>query len=334
MALISSSTDTGFYTGLTTNQIPLNPETSIFMLKSLLKTAGWTIAACGTGTGGTATSGTTDLLSSSVIMTSIRSWFCVRRPSATQSFTFQHDATANNSTTWRIKYSPGGFATTASQTNNTTPGPVTGSEEIILVGGGTDNSPTFAAAFAGNTPLYRTNIIADNLAPHGWWFAQWPIGGGSVASNAMVFDPMLSGSYDVLDVDPYIHYFRTTSPFQAAGLCSPINGPFGYFRRGLTGATGSIFMAQRFIQGGSAPVVVIPGALPTNIYTGQDEVFLIPYARSILQGVWSGWKGFGTMMKWVGQVHNCGDTLNISTTRDHIVAGQCALSWSGETGAA
>lgn len=334
MALLSSSVDIGFYTGPNTNQVPLNGETSLFMLKSLLKTAGWTVSACGTGTAGTPASGTTDLLSSSAIMTNARSWFCVRIPSGSRGFTFQHDATSNATVSWRIKYSPGGFATTGTQVNNTTPGPVTGSEEIILLGGGTDASPTFAALWTTVNAVYRTNMLAENEAPYPWWFGNWSLGGGqAVAQTAMVFDSLLSGSYDLTDQDPYMIYFRQASntPFTAAGVSSITIGPVAYFRRGLTGATGSNITGLRYLD--AANNITVPSGLPTNPLTNSDEIFPIPYARASANGAFGGWKGFGNLMKWTGQNRNCGDTLSINSARDHIVIANCALSWSGEVGA-
>ena len=78
--------------------------------------------------------------------------------------------------------------------------------------------------------------------------------------------------------------------------------------------------------------VCIPAGISTNPLTGLDEVFPIGYARAGSLGGTGGWKGYGTIMKWTGQLRNCGDNLSVVTTKDHIVVGHTAISWSGEAG--
>lgn len=335
MTFLSASTDTNFYTGPTTNQIPLEPETSLILLKSLLKSAGWTVTAAGTGTGGTAVSGANSdqFASGSTLYARAQAWFVITHPVSSRSFTFQHANTSATSINWRIKYSPGGFAVTASQTVNQTPGPITGSEETILIGGGTDAAPTFAQFFNATTQTRRFHAMADNASPYGFWAAEWPLGGGATALTSMVFDPLLSGSYNVLDTDPYVMYFRfgnsggNNPPFRQNDIGSTTIGPVAWYRRGLSGSSAQVCPALSY---NDAAAVLVPGGITTNPFSGADEVFPLPYGRAATLGGQSGWKGYGTILKWAGQFHNCGDTLSVASTRDHIVISHCAVSWSGE----
>jgi hypothetical protein len=153
---------------------------------------------------------------------------------------------------------------------------------------------------------------------------------------ALIMDP-LTGT-DASDADPYVFYSTLnnvasaqTSPLLVAGIQSETagTGPVAWYKKGVVGSE-----SWATIPGLSLAIsgqTQIPAGIGTNPYSNKDEIIPILYARPSALTTQTGFKGVGTLMKWVGQSRNTGDTLTISTSKDYIVAGNVALPWNGST---
>jgi hypothetical protein len=79
--------------------------------------------------------------------------------------------------------------------------------------------------------------------------------------------------------------------------------------------------------------ITIPAATSSSPYSGKDIILPMLYARRSALASPNGYKGIGTIMKWIGSPRSSGDTISIasSTAKDYIVAGNVALPWNGST---
>lgn len=341
MAWITSSTDTGYWLGSTIN---LTTESStsglLWKWKSLLKTAGWYIAASYNGASGAKGE---DILTNSLSNIPTSSWFVIVQPGGSRSYCVQRGASDN----WRFKYSATGFSMTGSVVS-TVPGPlVTGSSflrrisntvcggEIGFIGTGRDDLPTLVTAPLGtlNSSLV-CHIAAQNTAPYMFYMVTYQSGSSFLASSSFFLDAMESGSYASEFIqDPYVTYCRArsggaieiltaqgiTQGGQAqgtAGYASLNNlsasftehtyGEFGYNlmavnpRNGSTAGTG--YMIPANAQGTSYQM----SGVNSNIYNGSIELFAMPaltdgrFSENSNAGREGGYKGYSQLMRLKG----------------------------------
>lgn len=224
MAWISTSTDTGYWTGGTVN---LTTESStaavLWKWKSLLKTAGWFVAASYNGASGAKGQ---DILTGTVSNIPTSSWFVIAQPNSSRSI-FVSRNTADG---WRMKYSATGFDLTGSVTAQF-PGPlVTGSNtlnrrvsigsvmrvdgEICFLGSGVDASPTYISAPLGtiNSTNAIVHIAAQNTEPYTFYILNYHSASTGAqpryqVSGAMFLDCVESGS-KAIGLDDYVAYCR------------------------------------------------------------------------------------------------------------------------------
>jgi hypothetical protein len=225
--IVTQSSDTGYYTGnpyhfyMDIGQEPggtgatvhQQAQGAMWFAKSILKTAGWQVAAWGSGS---STGTYSDPFSSSLSMTSDHGWFILKHPISSRSFAIQkagppsqsNEGTVTNyhNRFARIKYSPAGFSLTGTLSAKNTPGPITGSDELVICGGGTDALPTYtqfvpALAEASNGSTAIWHCIAQTTGNYGFMLL------GQFGFNVMsVFglDPVLTVNAD--DTEPYVVY--------------------------------------------------------------------------------------------------------------------------------
>lgn len=351
MTFLSASNDTSFYVGSTTNMSYTDSETMIWRLKSLLKTAGWTVAAFGKGTGVATTGLYSDpFTTASLFYTGAaegsntargQSWFVIVQPGGSRSLCFQHVNGTAQSTSWRAKYSPGGFSITGTLNSSQTPAAITSGDEFTSTGGGTDAVPTFQQLFETST---RVHGLASNVTPYGFWFAAYVQSGAANAGfgrTAIALDPLLVGSYPAGDTDPFIAYIRygnngnNLPPWRVdvIGDKNAANAPLiCSFARGLQTAAIVPVTALKYTD--AATNVCIPAGFISNSFDSTDEVFPIPYGRVDTAGNISGWKGVSTLFRWDAVNRTAGDTVTttVSGARDYIVLSVSGViaQWSGE----
>ena len=220
---VKDSTDTGYYVGpaynLETLTINVGNNSAgnmysrlqhpIWAMKSVLKTAGWKIAAWGSGS---STGTYSDPYTDAEQMIGNSNWFVITQPNSSRSFSFQKSSVnADNEgsianfhgRSYRIKYAPDGFAVTASLSATVTPGAISGSTmELVVLGGGTDASPTFASVipetYDANYQVFYS-VYAQNTAPYGWYMFFWRQYEGI---RFFGLEPVVEGPSQ--DQDPYV----------------------------------------------------------------------------------------------------------------------------------
>lgn len=175
---------------------------AMFKLKAVLKSAGWTVPRSSDGTTynssgdqiTVATSGAGGMANNSA-------WFVVKEPGNRREWCIQRGTSGN--TAWRITYSA-----LAGHTGGT-PGATrvaTATDGQVLIGGGSDASPTFSSVFPTDS-TYRVHIVANStpiggVYPFSVFCTATP--GSSNGLGNLWQEPMAPGSYDAADVDPCI----------------------------------------------------------------------------------------------------------------------------------
>jgi hypothetical protein len=308
--------------------------TVIFELKSLLTGSGWTVNKSGTGVNSASYSDSGDLILSATQLNSANAWFKIKMPSRTNEWTFQR---TTNDATWRLKYCPTGFITTGSQTGsfNSTPH---GINEVIVLGSATDASPTGLSWPNGTTDAMRAQIISDNASPYGAIMVAHKNGDGTITEAAWFTDPMLAGTYDPTDPDPYVAGMcRSVTILVANNSIQGMNYETSATSKHFAVFTGS--MVPLAVHGNTYEVSdssnglqqVIPGGLGTNPFSSFDDLFLIPWIRRPGFGTSGGFKGYSSLLNWMGTTRSTGDTMSLLTTKDRYCFGNVTLPWDGTT---
>lgn len=190
------------------NSVPATGSAAMAIFIATLILAGWTVQAYGDATTYTASgAGWT----SSIFATALRSWVRVREPGGRREWIIQR---VSAHTQWRVKYSANAKFSGGSPAGNTTP---TATDEQVLLGAGTDASPTGATLF-GIDGAYRVHVICDSTAVGNAYpfilYCSTNITGTSAAGIIMQ-DPMIVGSYDAGDVDPVVVIATTSTTLNA-----------------------------------------------------------------------------------------------------------------------
>lgn len=305
----------------TTNQTPSTGAVATYNLIARLIAAGWTKIKDSDGTtysssgtqvtgGGTGTNG----------LGNNNAWVNLRAPSGTREIVIQRGTT---DLVWRITYSPTAF-------NSGSPAaavvPSSANSSIIL-GGGTDASPTFSTWFSSNTS-YRQQMGADGASPYGFWMACYPNGGGS-PNAGIVFDPVTSTPAE--DADPIVIHIATAggSAFVSAGLGSnttstTVTRSCGWLAYGLGGSFVAL-PACTYNAGGSP---VAPSGLPSNPHNTKDDGVPVIYMRRSAETAPQGYKGVSSLMYWIGTTRTTSSTIN---NKGRIVIGDVTLPWDSST---
>lgn len=304
---------------------PATGAVAVYELKGLLKTAGWTVLSSSDGTtynaaGDQITTGA----SGAGGMANNSAWFRIQSPvgAGGQQFIFQR-GTVN--TGWKIKRSRTSGFTGGSPSATQVP---SATDEVTILGGGTDASPTFATWF-GIDGLYRWNVGADNASPYGFWAGSFPTGGGNPAAFLCV-DPLFSTNPS--DADQF--WMHAAVSGQNGCSSSTIMSEAGTSTTSrnlsqiISAAPGSSYAEFPGCSYNIGANVVIPGGLPTNPISIKDEAFPIIIARRSALAI-PGYKGITTILRWVGISRTTGDTLTLSTTRDRIIYRDISLPWDG-----
>jgi hypothetical protein len=129
-------------------------------------------------------------------------WIVTKHLASGRQWCFQRDASTGVG--YRIKYSKSSGFTGGSPGATRVP---SASDESVVVGGGSDASPTFTSALGGTSGSNRLNAAVDASTGSSWGHSH-PNGGGSVNGN-WVIDFLASPN--VSDIDPVIMRFSTSA---------------------------------------------------------------------------------------------------------------------------
>ena len=263
--------------------------------------AGWTIPLSGINGAGP----TGDNLGSGDFITN-DDWACIESPDGNKQIIFTASGNANIG---GYVYSPGALFTGGTPTSR-----ATATDELTL------------NYKSGGTYLWRdgTSVpaiwYADDEYPYGWYVCS--ITSTSFCNCFVCFDPLTDT--DPSDTDPYILYAMADD--------GPTAGYMGAYAQTansahcagtIAGYSGTI-SALRYYTGST---LMIPGKGPNNVFSGYEQTWPVYFGQS---GYLSpmGYKGVGTIVRWNGQAHSYGDTLNNMT---RFCVGDCNIPWNGTT---
>jgi hypothetical protein len=338
MAFVYSATLTE-YTGSTINRSPATGSEAVWLFKCVLKAAGWTISGSSDGT--TANLGTDVLVSSGSGTGGIansNAWFLAQQPTAVNGYRRQMVFQRGSAdTTWRVKLSISGTMVggSASQTPNS-------NDQLFLLGGGTDVSPSFATLFTNNN-TYRWHAFAENTSPYGFWSAGYPNGGGN-PNACMIMDGL--DATPIEDSDPYVYYFSVNGNsilrhVGATGLTGESSTATvvgtsikGYLRKGSNneGFVVTPAIACFAFNNGGGTNTCIPGGMGTNPYNQKDDIIPLIYIRPASTAFLNptGFKGISKYLKYNPSGRITGDSITVTTTRDYIAIGDVFFPWNGD----
>jgi len=304
----------------------------LFNLKAQLKVCGWVVLRSSDGTtfnasGDQITTGA----SGANGMDNNNAWFVIQQPAVVngvrRQLMFMRGQSGPEYWTISQSYSVGYVGGSATV-------PATATDSIYVYGTEVVNgSPMFAA---GNQ---RTHIMCDDASPYQWWLNTHSQATTTVTCF-IAMDYMVAGSQNALDDDPYVYVLATggnliynsvtngSSALMQQNAAQGATGCFGWFKRGLAGATW-VNVAQLLITAGGNQVYQGQGQ---NGYVTRDDIFPIMYGRGGGNGAFTQpfIKGTSSILFMMGTNRASQDTLTVSTTRDHLVIGPgMAVAWNG-----
>jgi len=318
------------------NNLPTTGSECIFILKELLKTAGYTVPASSDGTTYNAAGDQITVAGSGAGgMDNNRAWFRIQDPAGEREWTFQRATTLHYQ--WRVKYSALDGFTGGSPGITETP---SATDEAILFGGGTDASPTFPQMF--NVTPGRWHVIAEDAAnARGvyWWIAvEVPLGSASVdtmllceAINPNTTPPLVgtratpttgdpdpcvvgasfNGSGGLMQIQNGLGWNSTTNPTISGWF--GMNGTNGQ-SEAFVGFAGANYHLDNSPAAFIAPATGVGSGVGINPYSGNDEGFPILIARGGT-GFASqlGFKGASENIRMKGVNRAYPDTINLSS---------------------
>jgi hypothetical protein len=308
-------------------------STTMFQLKEVLKQAGWTHRASGTGASGTfsTTSGNandqiTNEGTGAGGLNRNNSWFVLESPDTIREVMF-HRSTSDNS--WRGYYSARDtfVGTGFGAISATVPPSATDQQQFLGTAGGfTTVCPATAAGGFVNTVAFDDAISGV----YGWYHVHFAAGTVTPV-GFMAMEPLAPGSFDAADDDPVVVIAAAgmaTSDFYTTPAGS--NGFRGWHRRGLAGSAFDRFGAN----------IVSVATSQATLYGGTAGVGTDPWdqgetMRQIMVGRRSSWttsigvKGYLARMKWIGATsYRAYPTRYFPAgPQAYVVAGVLALPW-------
>lgn len=322
--------------------LPNNGAEAVFFLKQALVNVGWSIISSSNGTVLTGS----DIITSASVLTVSGAFFIIKQPLAATSsyggwrreFGFQR-GTVN--TQWKVSYS---VSSSHASGATATQMPYGSDRKWCFETG-------FQGSFAGtvNTLFttdgtYRLHICTDNAPPYGFYAISVPVGGGF--PNCMIFDPMLTGSFNSNDPDPTIQWFE--------GDGGTNSGPFFFSNANSSNASNQTTSSNLTARGWLAKqttsesysglqvpfygvwnsgggLVAANAGVGTNHVDSTDNLYPIFYIKTANAGGNSSVKGISSLFSGAWTARNTGDTLSVSSTRDFITFRHFLAIWDGST---
>ncbi len=241
---------------------------------------------------------------------------------------------------WRIKYSASALFTGGSPAINVTP---TSTDEIFMLGAGTDASPTFTANWFTTNSTYRWHVACGGAA-ESYSFVAWGVLNGSITTNSamIALDVMTPGSYSPLDVDPAVMFCSRASGVNSADLMtvsfasSTVTNPA--LARAWMGPTSALGATT---TGTNVNVSILPygtsqlgngGQVGSNPWTKKDDLLPCLWG-SVNPTTVRGVKGFSTLFLHGSLNRGPMDTIDTTVpgAKDKVHFLNLWLPWSGET---
>jgi hypothetical protein len=320
-----------------TNQTPATCAEAVYNLKTLLKLVGWTVKK---SSDGTTYNSTGDQISSGASgangMNNARAWFVIQEPGTVpRQFCLQRQNTVgvNTSYQWRVKYSRYAGFTGGSPAATVTP---SATDEQILLGAGTDASPTFAALFATSTDGgLRHNLVANYA--DGYEFASFAwVNTSAIPTHGFFLDPLTDpAAADGYALSIYINGVISASvnggvagagAFQYESICRNYSKMFGYKANGSWSST----IVGCTLACSNAGTIKLMSPYGMNINAdNEDDVFKIPVVHLDTGTNRGDWRGFSTLMRWSSVIRASTSTLSTTGSKDRIILCDVSLPWDG-----
>lgn len=314
------------------NQRQITNGTMIYQIILTLVNAGWTVLGSGDGTGGNYSAGGNTFTSGGRVAHgtyNVGSWFRIQAPAnpvtgQKREFCLQQGSSTTQAS-YRIKYSAnvtgsGGF-TGGSPSATRVP---SATDEQVLVGGGSDASPTYVVGTAVDY-LFASHMVADAGAiDHAFYILTTQETSTGATGFQLALDTMLPGTYAPQDPDPAVVYLNVSSSGTGYGGDLRSTAIHGYVGTTITSAN---FVTNFYLSNTGG----YPGGLATESTSGYDPV-VIP--------IWNAGNSFPTATKgtsqlfmYIGPVRGNGYVLQINPTTggDHIMMNGTLLPWPPNT---
>ena len=281
---------------------PSSGSNAMFNFKEALSASGWKISGSGDGVSTYSENG--DILTNGAMLESDGAWFTVVAPDDTRQWSFERKS---DNTKWTIKRSKDGMS---GSVNHNTP-PVDDRAATLV------NNETFFRA-DGSVANWLVSVVSgstvDNVSSS--WYAFDVAAGGGNVYTILYDEPLLSGSYNTLDQDPYVSYANyyssgftvsngvefdasTNLTIQAGrhikrvrhNMSSPANqvshGLYGY---GVLGQfTGGVYAYPPHPN----------SSLNLSPYDGKETIVLASYGRVVASPpTYSGFWGYAANLRW------------------------------------
>lgn len=313
----------------------------LFMSNSV----GWSVVASGDGLSDYSTTGNILTSSSSGAngLQNTGAWFVLQSPN-NKNFCIQR---GNTNLLWKIVYSSVGFT-------SGTPGPSTiPLAPISSFTGNPDqriitlniynstfidffNSPTTTAYDPVSKTFYTVildtafscHFCADDTAPYSFYWVGNNPNDNSVAAglaSIFIFDPMANNTFPSIDADPYVTYLDGSKAIGSTTNLLSLYYASCYFLKNTPLEISTSIQAWPIGYSGQ---VLVPGGLPYNPITYNNDLFPIVWAKRASDGFPAGYKGQSSIMRWIGSAAENHSLLSTSVAGDIIVINQIALPWN------
>jgi len=319
---------------------PITGTLCMWQFFAALIAAGWTKVADSDGTtysssGAAVSSGA----SGAGGLANSGAWVRLRSPDGLREFVWQRGTT---DLVWRMLRACSQDGNAGLYFTGGSPGATrvpTATNQHLLLGGGTDASPTYANFFTTNN-TYNFCGWVNNAAPYDWLFNARPTGGGTPTSNIpgtlACEDPCAEG--DTGDRDPFVTHVWCTgqSALQSTPMAteSGTATTFAIWGSIISATPGTSFVTwhvpSQYLP--SVGSVLWPNNGSTQPITGNHPGIPLWYQR---RGALStpGIKGRSTLFRWNTVGKNNPDVITVSSTRDRVCLGHCNTFWDGTVAA-
>lgn len=312
----------------------------MYTLISTLVSAGWTKVMDSDGTtysaiGAQVTSGS----SGANGLGNTNAWVRLQSPptnggtivNQTREITIQRGTT---DLVWRIKYSASALFAGGTPGISQTP---LSTDEVFMIGGGTNASPTFGNLFATNQ-TYRWHVVCGG-ASESYSFVAWSFlaGGGTNTCTIIALDVMATGTYPATDVDPAVmivdlngnpfNFIFLNSGFGATTVTNPAVARGWLGATSAAGASTASNSVGMFMTGSST--FAKSGTIGTNPWTGNLDLFPQMWGSAVVSP--KGIKGFSTLFRYACVTRNNMITCDVTgvNSKDRICVGQVWIPWDG-----
>lgn len=213
----------------------------------------------------------------------------------------------SDNTQWRIKYSARAKFTGGTPSATQTP---SATDEQIILGGGTDASPTFGTLLPVDASYRMQAAFYDTggLIP-GFYLVTYPLG-NPTPNACFLLDALQPGSYPTdivgfsLEQDPVVIYQATgTGTLDSETLSSEVSGPVGWLNYGRTLPPAQSFLRLPatflavYDSAGDAQAA-IPVGLNQTVLADDIDVGRSTYVRRAALGGTTGEKGDASGWLW------------------------------------